>query len=111
DDGYVTHPYTSAGRVPSDLGYRHYVEALMAEDPVREEERRTVEHQFHQARGGVDVWLGLAATVLACWVGNVAVLTRPRARVTRLRHVQLIELGGETALLVAVLEDGRVGQR
>ncbi|MDP6606498.1 MAG: heat-inducible transcriptional repressor HrcA [Dehalococcoidia bacterium] len=111
DEGYITHPYTSAGRVPSDLGYRFYVQSLMAEEPVPAGELRTVEHQFHQVSGGLDEWLGLAATVLAAWVGNAAVVTRPRAEVARLKHVQLVHLRDDAALLVAVMEDGRVRQR
>jgi len=111
EDGFITHPYTSAGRVPSDLGYRFYVEALMAEEPLSPSEQRTVEHQFHQVSGGLDEWLGLASTVLAGWVGNAAVITRPRADVARLKHVQLVQLRDDAALLVAVMEDGRVRQR
>lgn len=111
DEGYITHPYTSAGRVPSDLGYRFYVESLMDEEPVPAGEARTVEHQFHQVGGGLDEWLGLAATVLASWVGNAAVVTRPRAEVARLKHVQLVHLRDDAALLVAVMEDGRIRQR
>ena len=110
-DGYITHPYTSAGRIPSDLGYRLYVESLMHEERVPPTERRTVEHQFHQASGGLDDWLGLAASVLAGWVGNVAVVTRPRARVARLKRVQLVHLRDDAVLLVAVMDDGRVQQR
>ena len=111
EEGYVTHPYTSSGRIPSDRGYRVYVESLMDEQPVAAGERRTVEHQFHQAAGGLDEWLSLAASVLAAWVGNAVVVSRPRSRVTRLRHVQLVELREDSALLVAVLDDGRVAQR
>ncbi|MSQ42159.1 MAG: heat-inducible transcription repressor HrcA [Dehalococcoidia bacterium] len=110
-DGYVTHPHTSAGRVPSDRGYRLYVQTLMTEEAVPQTERRTVEHQFHQASGGLDEWLSLAATVLAGWVGNAAIVTRPRARITRLKHVQLVQLHEDTALVVAVMDDGRVQQR
>ena len=111
DDGYITQPYTSAGRVPSDLGYRTFVEVLMSEEPVRMDEQRTIEHQMHQVAGGLDEWLSLSATILAGAVGNVAVVTRPRARASRLRHAQLVELNHETALLVAVMDDGRVRQR
>ncbi len=111
EDGYITHPYTSAGRVPSDRGYRLYIEALMDEEPLSASEQRTVEHQFHQLSGGLDQWLGLASTVLAGWVGNAAIVTRPRARVARLKHVQLVQLREDAALLVAVMEDGRVRQR
>ena len=110
EDGYITHPYTSAGRVPSDRGYRHYVEVLMAEEPVGADEQRTIEHQLHQVRGGLDEWLSLTATILATAVESVAVVTRPRAADARLKHAQLVELQGELALLVAVMDDGRVRQ-
>ena len=110
-EGYVTHPYTSAGRVPSDLGYRFYVEALMAEEPVGVDERRTVEHQLHQVAGDLDDWLSLTATILSTLVGNVAVVTRPRTTSVRLRNAQLVELSREASLLVAVMDDGRVRQR
>jgi len=110
EDGYITHPYTSAGRVPSDRGYRHYVEVLMAEEPVGPDEQRTIEHQLHQVRGGLDEWLSLTATILATAVDCVAVVTRPRAEDARLKHAQLVELQGDLALLVAVMADGRVRQ-
>lgn len=110
DDGYITHPYTSAGRIPSDRGYRHYVEVLMAEEPVGPDEQRTIEHQLHQVRGGLDEWLSLTATILASAVESVAVVTRPRAADARLKHAQLVELQNEMALLVAVMDDGRVRQ-
>ena len=111
EEGYITQPYTSAGRVPSDLGYRTFVEMLMSEDPVLAEEQRTIEHQLHQVVGGLDEWLSLSATILAGSVGNAAVVTRPRAASSRLRHAQLVELNHDTALLVAVMDDGRIRQR
>ena len=111
EDGYITHPYTSAGRVPSDLGYRHYVEVLMLEEPIGADEQRTIEHQLHQVQGGLDEWLSLTATILASAVESVAIVTRPRASDTHLKHAQLVELHDDLALLVAVMDDGRVGQR
>ena len=111
EDGYITQPYTSAGRVPSDMGYRTFVEMLMSEEPVEAQEQRTIEHQLHQVMGGLDEWLSLSATILAGSVGNAAVVTRPRAASSRIRHAQLVELNHDTALLVAVMDDGRVRQR
>jgi heat-inducible transcriptional repressor len=61
--------------------------------------------------GGLDEWLSLTATILSSLVGNVAVVTRPRTTAARLRHAQLVELTRETALVVAVMDDGRVRQR
>ena len=110
-DGYITHPYTSAGRVPSDVGYRFYVEQLMSEQPVGAAEQRTIEHQFHQATRGYDDWLRLAATILATAVGNVAVVSRPQRALPRLRHAQLVQLRPGAALLVAVMDDGSVQER
>ena len=111
DEGYITHPYTSAGRVPSNVGYRFYVERLMAEEPVSLAEQRMIEHQFHQAAPGYDDWLRLAASILSAAVGNVAVVTRPQRPLPTLRHAQLVHLRPGAALLVAVLDDGSVRQR
>jgi len=82
----------------------------MAEEPVGPDEQRTIEHQLHQVRGGLDEWLSLTATILATAVDSVAVVTRPRAEDARLKHAQLVELQNELALLVAVMDDGRVRQ-
>ena len=111
EEGYITHPYTSAGRVPSNFGYRFYVERLMAEEPVTPAEQRMIEHQFHQAAPGYDDWLRLAASILSAAVGNVAVVTRPQRPLPTLRHAQLVHLRAGAALLVAVLDDGSVRQR
>ena len=111
EDGYVTHPYTSAGRVPSNVGYRFYVERLMEEEPIGPAEQRTIEHQFHQAPPRYGDWLRLAASILAAAVGNVAVVTRPQRPRPALRHAQLVQLRPGAALLVAVMDDGSVRQR
>ena len=110
-DGFITQPYTSAGRVPSNVGYRFYVERLMSEEPIGREERRTIEHQFHQAAPGYDDWLQLASSILASAVGNVAVVSRPQQAVPRLRHAQLVELRPGAALMIAVMDDGSIRER
>lgn len=110
EDGYIAQPHTSAGRVPLERGYRLYVQELMAEQPVGTDEQRTIAHQFHQAPARPEEWFSLAAHVLASAVDNVAVIVRPRTQ-SAVRHLQLVELQGETVLLVAVMDDGRVEQR
>ena len=65
DFGYLYHPHTSAGRIPSDLGYRYYVQWLMADARLSETEERTISHQFHQVELDVSEWLALAASVLS----------------------------------------------
>jgi heat-inducible transcriptional repressor len=111
EEGFISQPHTSAGRVPSDKGYRYYVEALMAEDQLGRDERETIRHQFHQAERDLDQWFQLAAAVLAHQLGNFAVVTAPRSRETRLKHVQLVSLQEWSALLVVVLQEARLRQQ
>jgi len=111
DEGFISQPHTSAGRVPSDKGYRYYVESLMSEESIPLEERETIRHQFHQAERAMEQWFQLAAAVLAHSVSNFAVVTSPRSNETRLRHVQLVPLQEMTALLVVVLNEARIRQQ
>ena len=111
DEGYISQPHTSAGRVPSDKGYRYYVESLMAEEALPWEERETIRHQFHQAERAMEQWFQLAAAVLAHSVSNFAVVTSPRSKETRLRHVQLVPLQELSALCVVVLNEARIRQQ
>ena len=110
EDGYITHPHTSAGRVPSDQGYRYFVETLMGEPQLPLEEKLRILHQFHQATSEVPEWLELAAAVLAQAVHNVAVVTVPRVSRVRLKHLELVALHDVTALLVLVTQDVKVRQ-
>lgn len=111
EEGYITQPHTSAGRVPSDKGYRYYVEALMSEEQLGRDERETIRHQFHQAERDLEQWFQLAAAVLAQQLHNFAVVTAPRSRETRLKHVQLVSLHEWSALLVVVLQEARLRQQ
>ncbi len=73
--GLLTHPYTSAGRVPTDLGYRYFIESLMPHPGLRPEERVTVSHQFRQASHDTAEWLRLAASTLARLTAEAAIAT------------------------------------
>ena len=110
EEGYITHPHTSAGRVPSERGYRYFVETLMGEPDLPPEEKLRILHQFHQATSEVAEWLELAAAVLARSVHNVAVVTAPRVQEVRLKHLELVALHDLTALLVLVTQDVKVRQ-
>jgi heat-inducible transcriptional repressor len=110
EDGYISHPHTSAGRVPADLGYRYYVEMLMGEPNVTPDERLRILHQFHQATSELSEWLQLAASVLAQSLRNMAVVSGPRAPQSRLKHLEMVALHEQTALLVVVLQDVKVRQ-
>jgi heat-inducible transcriptional repressor len=109
--GLLSHPHTSAGRVPSDLGYRTYVESLMRESALDRADQLMIRHQFSQVQLTSNEWLRLAASILATSTRSAAVVTPARARRARFGHVQLVELADHARLAVLVLGDGNVVQR
>jgi heat-inducible transcriptional repressor len=109
--GLLTHLHTSAGRVPTDAGYRYFVENLMDRMPLTPTEQRTIRHQFYQVRTELDQWIQLAGAVLARTAQNLAVVTPPRAYQSRFKHLELIAIHDSTVLLVLVLHDGTVRQQ
>jgi heat-inducible transcriptional repressor len=111
EDGYISHPHTSAGRVPSDRGYRYFVQSLMGEPDLPSEEKLRILHQFHQATSEMAEWLQLAASVLSHSVRNLAVVTAPHAGRTKFKHLELVSLHERTALLVLVTDAVKVRQQ
>jgi heat-inducible transcriptional repressor len=111
DEGYIAQPHTSAGRVPTDLGYRYYVEALMREEKVPPELEQMIRHQFHQAARELEEWARLSAAIIAGRLQNAAIVTTPRSPEPRLRWLELVSVHDYLALLVVVLEEARVLQQ
>jgi len=111
DTGHLTHPHTSAGRVPTHEGYRYFVERLLGEVELPVRERLTIVHQFHQARHNLEQWMPLAASTLARTVRGAALVTAPHSQEVQYKHLQLIATEGLGVLLVLVLDGGMVKQR
>lgn len=109
--GYLTHLHTSAGRIPTDAGYRFFVEHLMEHPMLPVHEERTIRHQFAQVQTTLDQWLHLAGSVMARKAQNVSVVLPPRVALARLRMVHLIAVHDTLALVVVVLHDGMVRQQ
>ncbi len=110
--GLLTHPHTSAGRIPTDGGYRYFVAHLMAHTDLPSHERRMIRHQFHQTRQEIDQWLRLSTAVLAKASTGAALATSPRSMSRRgVKHLELIGLQDTVVLLVLVLATGTVKQR
>lgn len=109
--GYLTHPHTSAGRVPTDKGYRYFVERLLGETELPLAERRMIRHQFHQVRPEMDQWLKLSASVLAQAAHGVAWITAPSVPQCLFKHLELISIRDSLALVILVLQGGTVKQR
>lgn len=110
EDGLVFQRHASGGRIPTDLGYRYFVEMLMPESTLSGEEQRLIRHQFYQVQYQLDQWVRLTASILSQALGGTAVVTLPRAREGRLKHFEVLALFDTQALLVLVLRDGAVSQ-
>ena len=111
DAGLLTHPHTSAGRVPTDLGYRYFIEMLMPSPSLRTDEQVTVSHQFQQALQDTAAWLRVAASSLARLTAEASIVTPPASKRTTLRHVEVVPIHERRALLVAVVDGGAVRQQ
>lgn len=112
DLGYLTHLHTSAGRVPTDAGYRFFVENLMERTSLSLPEQRMIRHQFYQVRGELDQWVQLAGAVLARTAQNASLVTPPRSSdPLRFRHLELVAIHESMALAVLVFHGGIVKQQ
>jgi heat-inducible transcriptional repressor len=109
--GLLTHPHTSAGRVPTDLGFRFFVRHLLTEPALLPVEQESIRHQFRQARQEVDQWLRISTAVLARASHSAALATAPRSARCRFKHMELVHIHSSKVLLVLVLQEGAVKQQ
>ena len=110
-EGYLMQTHASAGRIPTDKGYRYFVHRLMEDCELSPSEQRMISHQFHQVRLNLDQWMQLAAAVLAQTARSASLVTAPRAPQARFKHVEMIALSDVTALLILVFQDGSLRQQ
>jgi len=109
--GYLRQPHTSAGRVPSEDGYRYFVSHMVHQAELSDAVQNTISHQFHQSRPDVEQWMTLAASVLAHQSQAVSLVTAPHAEKSRFKHVELISTQGRQVLMVLVMLGGEVNQQ
>jgi heat-inducible transcriptional repressor len=111
DMGYLREPHTSAGPVPTEEGYRYFVERLLQQTELPDTTRRTISHQFYQMRHDSEQWMRLAASVLANQSRAVSMVTTLRPNQALLKHVELIATRGRQVLMVLVMVGGDIRQR
>ncbi|MFZ2098210.1 MAG: heat-inducible transcriptional repressor HrcA [Anaerolineales bacterium] len=109
--GFLRQPHTSAGRVPTEEGYRYFVRQLMGQTELPMNTRRTITHQFYQAGRDVNRWMRLAASVLAHQSQGASLVTSPRPELARFKHLSLISTHGRQVLMVMVWTGGQVRQQ
>ena len=111
ETGYLRQPHTSAGRIPTEEGYRFFVRQLMGHTELPSTTKRTIVHQFYQAGTDIDRWMRLAASVLAHQSQAASLVTAPRSERSVFKHLELISTRGRQVLMVLVLSGGEVNQQ
>ncbi|MBQ6518591.1 MAG: heat-inducible transcription repressor HrcA [Anaerolineaceae bacterium] len=108
---YLSQPYTSAGRVPTEQGYRFFVSGLIQMRELPNETRRMIEHQFSQAQQGMDGWIKLAASILADQANAISMVSAPLPNRTKVKYISLISITNKQILMILVLAGGQMQQR
>ncbi len=109
--GYLRQPHTSAGRMPSEEGYRYFVTRLLQTAELPETTQRMISHQFYQMDNDQGQRMKLAASVLAHQSQAASLVTAPRLEKARLKHLELISTRGRQVLVVLVMQGGEISQR
>ncbi|QAY71483.1 heat-inducible transcriptional repressor HrcA [Xylanimonas protaetiae] len=110
DAGLIAQPHTSAGRIPTDKGYRLFVDRLAEVRPLSSPQKRAIETFLSQGVDLDDV-MGRAGRLIAQLTGQVAVVQYPSLRRSGLRHLELVPVGADRLLVVVITDTGRVEQR
>ncbi len=110
DAGLLMHPHTSAGRVPTEHGYRYYVESIVDSVPLPAVEQLMIRHQFGQVEYASEHWFRLAATTLASVTQAAGIATPAKAASAHLRRLDLVSIADRLASLILVLREGALKQ-
>src|SRR6516162_6691977 len=110
EQGYIMQPHTSAGRIPTDKGYRLFVDRLTGVKPLSAAERRAIE-TFLAGAYDLDDVVTRTVRLLAQLTRQVAVVQYPSLSRSSIRHVELVPLAAKRVLVVLITDTGRVQQR
>ncbi|MEM7286998.1 MAG: heat-inducible transcriptional repressor HrcA [Actinomycetota bacterium] len=111
EDGYLQQPHTSAGRVPSEKGYRYFVDSLMEPRTLGRSQQQKVSSFFRTAQGELELMLQQTSGMLARMTDYAAVVVGPPAEVSPVRGIQAVRLADDQALLVAVHANASIERR
>lgn len=108
DSGFINHPHTSAGRVPTDKGYRYYVDSLMEIQELKYSEKNIIEKSLDKNLSETDELLKLASKLLSNITKQIAYVTYPTLEKGKLEKIQLVSLSSKRLLVVVSIKSGLV---
>ena len=106
--GYLTHPHTSAGRVPSDKAYRLYVDQLMDTSDLPEERQAAIKEKLSETRTELDSTIEHAAKLLSEMTNLTSFAITPRVNENKLKYIHFLPVDERTVVLMLVAENGKV---
>ncbi len=109
DEGYLVQPHTSAGRIPTEKGYRYFVDGLAAVIPLSEPQRRAIRN-FLSGSVSLQDTLQRSARLLASITGQVALVAAPSLSRASVRRIELVQVSSSTLLAVVITDTGSVAQ-
>lgn len=110
-EGYLTHPHTSAGRIPTDKGYRHFVDQLAPTGTLGKPEQQKVATFFDQVHGEMEEMMARASGLLSELTSYAAVVVPPSHEAATVRSIQIVSIDDERAVVIAILSDGAIEKR
>ena len=108
DSGFINHPHTSAGRVPTDKGYRYYVDSLMDIDKLNTKEKGLIENSFSSITDEADELVKITSKLLSSITRQIACVTYPNLESGILEKIQIINLTSTRILVVISIKSGLV---
>ncbi len=111
DLGYLIQPHTSAGRIPTDRGYRYFVDFLMESEPVPGDVATFINEELRAAPGDAQAIVERLATTVAQVTQNAAVATAPHGPQARVKHIDLVSLEPRDVLIVLLVEGNLLRQQ
>ena len=110
EEGYLAAPHTSAGRIPTDKGYRLFVDKLNSVKPMSAAEKKAI-HTFLDQAVDLDDVMSRTVRLLSQLTKQVALVQYPSLGRSSVRHVELVHTGGNRLLLILIADTGRIEQR
>lgn len=104
--GYIIQPHTSAGRIPTPLGYRYYIDNMMRSVPLADGGREYIEARLYEAADSPEGILDAASLLLSELTGLVSAATTPSGAESRIRKISFVQTGSHTAMAVVIASNG-----
>ncbi|MDR0486284.1 MAG: heat-inducible transcriptional repressor HrcA [Elusimicrobiota bacterium] len=110
EEGFLTHPHTSAGRIPTDKGYRAYVDSIRQIQDVAVEEEERIKREYEQKKNEIETVLSETSKILSVLSQYTGFVTAPKTELDLIKNVELLQIGADDILIILITNTGMVKQ-